>query len=912
MSAEQPQTTGTSSKSKRRLTDIEEDGKGTGEPKRQRVSRACDSCRSKKDKCDGIQPVCSTCVSLCRPCTYKTNPKKRGLPTGYIRSLELLWGLVFQKIRGSEDVIRALMRSINLPSHLAMIGKEAEGSDTLMASFKSSAMLRDIERVLVILEQPEEEREQSLQVYGEGGAPLETSGTLSSTEAQEWHLPECIEAREAPLPGLSPSRIAMGISPMLIPRPHPTRDCGVQASKSDDLSSSSSTFQPSSDDSRSQSMRTLLQLPSNAWPLFDIYFSYTQCWFPILEKHDILRTAFQYTEGDVHVSSIAPGSGEHAALWAVLALASLQDASILATRQISEPVESQMEPSKLYTTARRLIPPDSGPYEFGHVQALLILGLVKLGQQEWTGSWMLIGQAVRVAHILNLGRSSPLSAPNTLDQAKQPGRAKHVFLGCFILETLIAGLTSRCPSLRKADLARIGNIDEDGLEEWHPWEDQTGLRPARSSRASMQRGPLHALSTFNRLVRLVSILNEFCCCKYDPTISRSQLEELELQLQRWASAIPKGYRVDLQSHPLRLSSPHIFGLEITYESIVIALSSQIAIHEYTQNLPGLPHKIRALESSQRLLQLLQVYMETFSFSATAPTFGMMLQFSLPPSFDRDPPSDLDTGLRNKIQTISSQLSVLWNMSDSQAAGQNISQGTHIPIDSPVISQHADSSTSEDIRVLSRLPIATDSHHIPSTNAPQRSNRAMTPLAEQYITAPWVRTTQHVEDVSLLPTLSSLPSTRGASGASTQRGHPDASILSGIRHHTSTPRESHNGAGILAEVSPSYHHTAQYHPAVYSDPSLGIGSFVNIGGYEPLRRQRIAPDLDALFDELASLDGAEKPDNQPEFMQNLGFVSHAGIPELYSFSDQIEPFLPAQTQQIPNNSTSSGLGRERNL
>jgi hypothetical protein len=45
------------------------------------------------------------------------------------------------------------------------------------------------------------------------------------------------------------------------------------------------------------------------------------------------------------------------------------------------------------------------------------------------------------------------------------------------------------------------------------------------------------------------------------------------------------------------------------------------------------------------------------------------------------------------------------------------------------------------------------------------------------------------------------------------------------------------------------------------------------------------------------------------MQNLGFVSDAGIPELYSFSGQIEPFLLAQTQQIPSNGTPPGVRRE---
>ncbi|CAI7588921.1 unnamed protein product [Penicillium glandicola] len=907
MSGEQRQATGASSKSKRRWTDPEDDGKTTGEPKRQRVSRACDSCRSKKDKCDGLQPVCSTCASLCRPCTYKANPKKRGLPTGYIRSLELLWGLVFQRIQGSEDVMRALMRSINLPSHLATMGKETEGSDALLASFKNSTVLRDIERILIVLEQPEEERERSLQAYGEGETPLDVEGILSSVEAQEWQIPEGMEARETPLPGVSPTRTAGGISPTKITGPRPTTDCGVQTTTSHDRPSSF-TFPPNPDYPRSLSTRTPLQLPYNAWPLFDVYFSYTQCWFPILEKHDILRTAFQYTEGDVYTSGLTPGSGAHAALWAVLTLASLQDASISASSQAEEQPSDQMTPSQMYVTARHLIPPESGPHEIGHVQALLILGLVKFGQQEWTGSWMLVGQAVRIAHILGLDQPSYSSSSRTPDQEKQLGRAKHVFLGCFVLETLIAESMSQCPSLRKADLARIGSINEDGLEEWHPWEDQTGLRPAQSSRASMQRGPLHALSTFNRLVSLISILNDLCCCKHDPTISRSQLEQLELQLQRWVTALPKSYRVDLQSRPVRLASPHIFGLEMTYESVVIALSSQIAIREYDQNIPEPPHRIRATESSKRLVQLLQAYIETYSFSATAPTFGLMLRFGLPRSISRDLPSDLDVGLRNNIHNFSSQLSTLWTMPGQQTTGQNILQRSQLLVASPVISQHIDASVGGDITIPPSLSIATPSHLLYATHAPQNNTHAAAP-ENPFLSTPWLRTTQHIEDISLLRTPSSLTSVGGTSDMPPQQVHLDGSLNNGIPHATSASSKSHNSTGMLAELSPSYDQTAQYHPTVYHDPSVNMSTFVDMDGYARPRRQRIAPDLDALFDELASLDGAEKPDNQPEFMQNLGFVSDAGIPELYSFSSQIEPFLLAQTQQLPNNGAPSSMRRE---
>lgn len=45
------------------------------------------------------------------------------------------------------------------------------------------------------------------------------------------------------------------------------------------------------------------------------------------------------------------------------------------------------------------------------------------------------------------------------------------------------------------------------------------------------------------------------------------------------------------------------------------------------------------------------------------------------------------------------------------------------------------------------------------------------------------------------------------------------------------------------------------------------------------------------------------------MQNLGFVSDPGVPEIYSFSNQIEPFLLAQTQQIPGTGPSPNVPGE---
>jgi hypothetical protein len=65
--------------------------------KRFRVSRACDQCRQNREKCDGNQPQCAPCSDGKRQCTYSSSPKKRGLPPGYIRTIELALALAFQQ-----------------------------------------------------------------------------------------------------------------------------------------------------------------------------------------------------------------------------------------------------------------------------------------------------------------------------------------------------------------------------------------------------------------------------------------------------------------------------------------------------------------------------------------------------------------------------------------------------------------------------------------------------------------------------------------------------------------------------------------------------------------------------------------------------------------------------------------------
>lgn len=864
---------GSGGKAKRRLTDVNEDIRpnpaddNVAYPKRQRVSRACDSCRSKKDRCDGAQPVCSTCASLCRPCTYKTNPKKRGLPTGYIRTLELLYGIIFTKIQGSQEVVRALLKAANIPSHLASMGKEAEGSDTLLASWKNSIVLREIERLLTLLEQPEEEQEKEGRRPRDSPPEPEGSSVLSS-DTLEWQIPDgFVDGRESSLAVIpSPIKTPTNMS-MIKAHTHraATKDCGIQASLPDseminsvpDVSSQRAIDPPATVyDEKDDHLR----LPSNTWSLLDIYFTYTQCWLPILEKHDILRTAFRYAEEDIRISSISPGSGDHAALWAALTLASFQEMSIAATRQLTDLPKDPPNPDRLYATAKSLIPFEEGKHEIGHVQALLILSLVKLGQQEWTAAWMLVGQAVRIARCLGFNHPS-----------SDAGRSKHVFLGCFVLETLVAMQMHQMPSLQKEDLSEIGPVNEDGLEEWHPWEDQTGLRPAKPPSDSFHRGPLHALSTFNRLVSLVSILNELCSLRQRSTAPVSQLEAIERQLQLWVSALPKTYRVDSQTGPSRSASPHVFVLEMMYVGVVTILGLDIANQESNGALAETPRKRRAIESSKRLLLLLQTYMETYSLSATCPTFGIILTLGIqkPHEGRRASSAELDFGLQHKLESFSSHVASIWSVPENTARESSMYRVqttvalTSIPVNRQGSVPGIPSSGGGILpdNMVAQGPSRSQAAVLdPRSEAPRidmiDDQRAGLNI-DSFLSNPWMRTPASLDSTSLLRTPTpSLTNTRTAAEASRQPSQLNGSTPSRAQPPLSATKPIRE-ASLLSDLPAPFQPAPSQCPPTYSDPNLNLESLVDMNEYGPPRRQRIAPDLDALFDELASLDGTEK-------------------------------------------------------
>ncbi|KAH8594435.1 fungal-specific transcription factor domain-containing protein [Bisporella sp. PMI_857] len=446
---------------------------------RKRVSQACDQCRKKKLKCDGLRPICSTCVSLGRQCFYGDAVKKRGLPEGYVRGLEKLLGLLLPDAGSLESVTELFEGALQDEAAKTDLIRqwnvdESENGDNLHEIWRASKLCKSLEHLL----------------------PLLDSGDNKGQEGKR--------------PRLEPHSVSYG---------------GYVAAP----------------------IKFSLQLPPRevAEDLFNIYFTYTHCWLPIIGKDEMLAAYYRTLE----LSASSLGIGEHAAIWAVLAYAECQRSSPPRESRGMGYLQQSPEAESYYDKARSLIPSEGSDLSIGHVQALLVLSLVKLAMGQFRASWLLVSQAINIAIDISINTSSSCVHGTSV------GRPKNVFLGCFYLDTLISACLRRGPRLTREDALSIGFLDENGLEEWGYLE--LGERP-RSSRI---------LSMFNHLVRLACVLNDLA---HDQATGRSQekrLEDAQTMFNDWKDSLPDYCSLKTSSDSISRTAPippHQLNLDITF------------------------------------------------------------------------------------------------------------------------------------------------------------------------------------------------------------------------------------------------------------------------------------------------------------------------------------------------------------
>ena len=259
----------------------------------------------------------------------------------------------------------------------------------------------------------------------------------------------------------------------------------------------------------------MLKLPPNWRRLLDVYFSYTNCWLPLLDKESLTESAQAYPYDGIP----APGGdidapSHYAELWAALALAAFQDAASYGSS------EGYQSAKTMYAVARSMIPSEERQFEVAHLRSLLLHSLVLIGQGADLAAWMLVGTSTRLA--LHLRETGNLYRDGFRQDASTNRSGILAFGVCLVLNTFASACLGQ-PTFLHVDFAEVlGNVeairDESESESWKP-VDGFG----NAFRKLPEEAPINPIRTFHQLLSFCRILSSHIDISHEGSIPNPAL-----------------------------------------------------------------------------------------------------------------------------------------------------------------------------------------------------------------------------------------------------------------------------------------------------------------------------------------------------------------------------------------------------
>ena len=83
-----------------------------------RIAQACDRCRSKKIRCDGVRPSCTQCTNVGFECKTSDKLSRRAFPRGYTESLEERVRLLEAEVRELKELLDEKDEKIDMLSRI--------------------------------------------------------------------------------------------------------------------------------------------------------------------------------------------------------------------------------------------------------------------------------------------------------------------------------------------------------------------------------------------------------------------------------------------------------------------------------------------------------------------------------------------------------------------------------------------------------------------------------------------------------------------------------------------------------------------------------------------------------------------------------------------------------------------------
>ncbi|RYP34493.1 hypothetical protein DL767_004269 [Monosporascus sp. MG133] len=425
--------------------------------KRRRVSRACDTCRAAKEKCDGIRPTCQRCITMKRRCDYSTSEKRRGIRTGYLRAIELALAILLEQIPACEELLLSVLLRHDDGSRDFLLDRESAAGDGLLKKWQKSKVHQGVTRLI--------SRER-------GGPHAELDASENELDMQILPNRNSQAINLGGLPSTAPGDIMAGIGQWM--------SKGGGHGREDD--------------------RFVVRLPTDFRRLLDIYFAYTHCWFPIVERDKIMNLASSYPPDGLTLDPGTHSCAAHSELWSAMAVAAARNPDAETCSGSSSHPHGRLDSKRIYRIARRLVPFEDATFHSSHSRSILLLSLVKLSKKESSAAWLLIGNAVR---LLLQSKQDPIERQFT---AEDPDSL--VFMACFLLDTLVSLNLGQPSHIRTAEYPAALQRLQITPEPLACWEPIPGIGPCLNGDASSKQAAPSPVGCLYQLYKFCAILSQ--------------------------------------------------------------------------------------------------------------------------------------------------------------------------------------------------------------------------------------------------------------------------------------------------------------------------------------------------------------------------------------------------------------------
>lgn len=419
--------------------DQQEDGK----PKKRRVSLACDACRAAREKCDGGRPECGTCVAQNRSCSYTPATKKRGVQTGYLRTIELSLAWLFDQMPECEESLNQFLAKGDANKDTrALLGKGSSGH-RLQRLWNHNRVRKAIDGLLSDSQIPNSEN----------------SGNESDSDVERQTI---------------------------------TRDAGTSFGPGGSMATGA--FQEPA-----RLSDRILKLPSNWKQLLDVYVSYTHCWLPIVNPEDLRSVAASYPRHgiSIHDSVSDTAYSGHSELWAALAIASFQYDEYLDSEDAAS-----LSSSQIFRVSRSIIPPDDGVFDIHSINAVIIHAVILIGRGKVFAASLLLSKSARLLRQRQSAASDISQDENEFSSIQQ-----HVAsLACSFLDVLTSVYLNQYPMLECNGIEpTISSFmaEFDGFDQpWHPAPPKSSTQSTSTTSQPMAQ-PIRTLFQLHAFTSLM-------------------------------------------------------------------------------------------------------------------------------------------------------------------------------------------------------------------------------------------------------------------------------------------------------------------------------------------------------------------------------------------------------------------------